>query len=200
MKSVCIGERYGKLVALERTTSSSKGEIQLICQCDCGNRHVAKQHELLKGHTKSCGCLRSEVGKKRGLQNTKHGLSSDRIYTIWSRMMDRCYNPSNNRYDDYGGRGVQVCDEWHELTRFHQWALSSGYSDNLSIDRKDVDGNYEPDNCKWSSVHEQSVNKRNSIWVNFNGENLPLTDVSIKTGIPYSTLYGRLKRGDQLIK
>lgn len=200
MKSVSAGERYGKLVAINQVESNGNGEIQWLCKCDCGNTHVARQYQLLNGKTKSCGCLRHEIGKQRGLSNKAHGLSYTRIYRIWRGMMSRCYNTSSNRYSNYGAKGIEVCSEWHDLTNFYRWAISSGYSDELSLDRKNVNGNYEPSNCKWSTIREQSVNKRNSVWVEFEGKLQPLIDVAAKTHISYSTLYGRLKRGEPLLK
>ena len=94
-------------------------------------------------------------------RHKKHGMSNTRIYQIWADMKDRCFNENNKFYKRYGGRGITVCDEWsHDFQTFYDWAISNGYSDNLTIDRKDNDGNYEPSNCRWSTQHEQSMNKK----------------------------------------
>jgi len=110
-------------------------------------------------------------------------------------MKTRCYNPNGSGYSRYGGRGIQICDEWKNCFQsFYDWATSNGYSDDLSIDRKDVNGNYNPDNCRWANIHEQSTNKTTNIYVTYNGEKLTISELSEKLHISRFTLYGRLNK------
>lgn len=124
----------------------------------------------------------------------------NRIYRIWRAMQNRCNCPSQYAYQYYGGRGIKVCDEWaNSFQAFSEWAMSHGYSDNLTIDRIDNDGNYCPENCRWITTYEQRLNKRNSILVDYEGQKMPAAEVAHKlseeSGLPYSVLYERLRRG-----
>ena len=140
------GQRFGRLTVLERT------ELKWLCKCDCGNKKIVAGGHLVSGDTKSCGCLR-----------IKHGMRNTRLYSIWHGMKERCYNTKHKFYKHYGGRGIKVCEEWkNDFQTFADWALSHGYADNLTIDRIDVNGNYEPSNCQWATNAEQQRNKRNS--------------------------------------
>ena len=153
--------------------------------CDCGNRKVIEGYKLKTGHTKSCGCLVRE----NGLNNKTHGMTNTRLYRIYAGIKDRCLNKSNERYSDYGGRGIEICEEWlSDFMSFYNWAIDNGYSEELSIDRIDVDGNYEPNNCRWATKLEQANNKRNNILITYNGITDTLPNWSRKTGISKSCL------------
>lgn len=155
--------RYGRLVALKITDEKSKrGEgRKWVCVCDCGNHKVIRMSDLRSGKTKSCGCLEKENLTKISLKNA-HGQTKTRLHNIWIGMKNRCNNKNNQAYKYYGGRGISVCDEWNRSYQtFHIWAINNGYNKNLTIDRIDVDGNYQPNNCKWSTRKEQSRNRRN---------------------------------------
>ncbi len=116
--------------------------------------------------------------------------NSERLYRIWKHMRNRCRNPNNKSYYKYGGRGISVCKEWDaNYECFEKWAVNNGYSDNLSIDRINANGNYEPGNCRWATNHTQDNNKRNSIRVLYKGEYLPIIDVANITGKKYSEVY-----------
>lgn len=110
-------------------------------------------------------------------------------------MKKRCQNPNNSDYPHYGGRGIKVCEEWQDYANFRDWALSHGYSDELSIDRIDVDGDYEPNNCRFISMKEQCNNRSNNLMVAYDGHVYTLSELAEAKGIQYSTLYERLKRG-----
>lgn len=144
-------------------TESSKHKIRYgIYKCGfCGNNFKASTYNIKSGNTKSCGCYQ----KRRTSESSKtHGLGYTRLYSIWTNMKDRTLNPKYKQYDDYGGRGITICKEWKDdVKSFYTWAMSNGYSDELSIDRIDNDGDYSPENCRWTTITIQSRNRRISI-------------------------------------
>lgn len=129
----------------------------MLCECVCGTVKEVRLTHLKSGATISCGCY---IKAKLSTQN---GASNTRLYKIWVNMLDRCINPKSQSYAIYGGRGICVCNEWNDFTTFKAWAESNGYSNSSTIERNDVDGNYEPNNCSWVSKAEQAVNKRKQI-------------------------------------
>lgn len=127
---------------------------------------------------------------------TTHGLSKSRLHSIWRKMKDRCNNPRASNFYNYGGRGIKICDEWYnDFMVFHSWANNNGYEDDLSIERNDVNGNYEPSNCKWINKSAQSRNKRSTIYAEINGVKKPLIEWAEQFGIPYKTIHSRWYRG-----
>lgn len=155
-----IGKKYGRLTVIACTGVSRWGESQYLFQCDCGNQLIASGGNIFRGKQKSCGCLQKENGVKRGKTSAKHGLYKTRPYRIWCGMKRRCYTPSVHNFNNYGGRGIKVCNEWQEFIPFYEWAMSNGYKEDLTLDRIDVNGNYEPSNCRWTTWSEQAKNKR----------------------------------------
>lgn len=127
--------------------------------------------------------------------NKTHGMRWSRLYNIWTQMNQRCTNETLDHYDRYGGRGISVCDEWRQFEVFEDWAINNGYKDGLSIDRIDVNRNYEPRNCKWSTNLEQSRNKRNSVYLTINGESKTIGEWAEISGLPYKTIQRRLFTG-----
>lgn len=161
------GQRFHRLTVLRRSEHNTNGgKPKWVCQCDCGNITEVGGSELKSGNTKSCGCWNSESARNRRLT---HGMKRTRLYYVWNSMKDRCYNPNNKRYKDYGGRGIRVCDEWlHDFMAFHDWAIETGYDENApfgqyTLDRANNDEGYYPFNCVWSTISEQNRNKRNVV-------------------------------------
>lgn len=162
------GRRFGRLVVIGQSGHQNK-HILWKCRCDCGNVVDVLGLNLRRGNTKSCGCLAVDELVERV---KTHGKHNTRIYRIYRNMKNRCYNPNVKSYNDYGGRGIKICEEWNGengFQNFYDWAIANGYTDELSIDRIDNDGNYEPSNCRWVTDERQARNKRNTIMIEHNG-------------------------------
>lgn len=165
--------RFGRLVALEIVgKSTSHGGNLWRCMCDCGAETIVPTSKLTSGHTKSCGCYMRDMARKNHTKHgyTKHAEKKPRLFKIWLAMRERCYYPKNIRYNAYGARGIRVCEEWQEFENFKNWALSNGYTDEMTIDRVDSNGNYCPSNCQWASKHFNSIKQRKAILLNCSGE------------------------------
>lgn len=186
------GEKYGKLLVVEYAGKTKRGLSLWKCKCDCGREVVVQSVNLRNGHTKSCGCFRAEWCKENC---TKHGLEHTRLYGIWADMIYRCHNPENPNYKRYGARGISVCEEWrNDVKIFYDWAIRNGYSDDLTIDRIDNNGNYCPENCRWATKVEQASNRRSNILITRNGETKTMKQWAISEGIPYQVVWQRIKK------
>ena len=155
-----VGKKFGRLMVISEKSERDKwGHILWICKCECGNYKTIIGDSLVQGLTKSCGCLAIEVSRKQcGLNNPNfiHGGKGTHIHNSWRGMVARCFNPKDTHYYLYGGKGITICKEWRNFIAFKKWANENNYKDGLSIDRIDPEGNYEPSNCQWLTVSENS--------------------------------------------
>lgn len=174
MKKIDLtGKKYGRLVVLYESEKKGKNTIW-HCKCDCGKELDIIAYNLKDGHSKSCGCLAAEEKSKR---HTKHGDTKTRLFRTWQHMLNRCYNTNVRGYKNYGGRGISVCEEWrNSFIPFRDWAHQNGYNEDLSIDRIDVNGNYEPNNCRWTTAKVQANNKRNNRLLTYKGQTETLSE------------------------
>lgn len=192
------GRRYGRLVVVEYAGKRESGGQQKtlwLCKCDCGKTKIVLGGGLNSGHTTSCGCYHNE---KFGDVNRKHNMANkNKLYRVWKGIKERCLNPNNKSYKNYGGRGISVCDEWvNDFKAFYDWSISNGYREqetsyglnSMTIDRIDNNGDYSPSNCKWSTAIEQANNKRNNRIVKINGVVDTVANFSRKLNIPYYDL------------
>lgn len=188
------GRKFGKLTVIKldhkkhyESNGKSKGFMYYwLCKCDCGNIKVIRGVSLTTGHTKSCGCLYS----------SQNNLSKTRLYKILEGIKGRCLYPKNNRYEFYGAKGVSICQEWLDnFQNFYNWAMENGYKDNLTIDRIDINGNYEPLNCRWVDIKTQARNKSNNKLITYNGQTLCVTEWAEILNIKPRVIRDRLRRG-----
>lgn len=186
---IWVGQRFNSLVVSGAVHNG--GRWLWRCVCDCGGESVAYPNQVIRGKTKTCGCGRSVTFRE---MHYKHGDAGTRLYGIWKGMINRC-NPKNKHSTHYGDRGIRVCDEWREYTVFRDWAISNGYNDNLTIERRNVDGDYCPENCLWIPKSEQSKNTRHCVFVTHNGVTATVGEWSDRLCVPRSRVYGRIRRG-----
>lgn len=194
------GRRFGRLVVLERVedhvSSGGYRYPKWKCICDCGNETKATSRGLKFGSVKSCGCYRKEVASL--LEHETHGDSVNpeykNLYNVWRSMRRRCNSPNSQTYHHYGGRGISICKEWDDYIDFKEWALQSGYRQGLSIDRIDVNGNYEPSNCRWVTQKEQNNNRRNNRYVTYQGKTRTATQWAEEFGIESDVFLRELSR------
>ena len=161
-------QRFGRLVAIQCAGSGNHGRLWLV-ECDCGTQTIVRAGDLRSGNTTSCGCGQREAAARSCVARSTHGLSGHRIMTIHRGMIARCYDPKATSYPYYGARGISVCEEWHDLCAFAEWAFSNGYSDNLTIDRVENNRGYEPDNCRWATYKDQANNRNGNLLVAWRG-------------------------------
>lgn len=188
------GMRFGRLIAMRPTLERRNRHVVWECHCDCGNDKLICSADLLRGLTRSCGCLEKEM---RGKHRITHHKSNTRIYRIHNTMKRRCYEPNFKDFEYYGGRGIKVCDEWlgkDGFISFYKWAMTNGYMDDLTIDRINTNGNYEPSNCRWITIQEQQKNKRSNHYLTYKGETHTMTEWCEITGMNINTLNSRVNQ------
>lgn len=185
------GQKFGKLTVIEENGRGKRGEVLWLCVCDCGNKRNKSASFLRKKSTFSCGCEKKEAAKKAF---TSHGLSQTPTYNVWQSMKDRCLNPKNCVYHNYGARGIKVCDRW--INSFENFYSDMGEKPkHLSIERIDNNGDYEPSNCRWATAREQCANRRRSSHVTIDGETKNISEWSRVSGIGRSTIRRRFDAG-----
>lgn len=187
------GRRFSKLTVIKRGDDyvSPKGyhSAAWLCRCDCGTESVVRGVYLKNGKTKSCGCLRVEEPNR-----TTHGQSKTRLYKIWRSMRARCEREKDRNFENYGGRGVTVCDDWTQFENFMDWAYLHGYDESLSIDRIDNNGNYDPSNCRWVDMNVQANNTRHNHYITYKGATKTMSQWAKETGIGYHKLKDRINK------
>lgn len=189
------GQKFGRLTVIGLDESRQTRKTYWICQCECGGIKSARSDSLLCGAIKSCGCLHNETAARNVAKNHTHKQSGTRLYHIWQDMKKRCFNSNDTHYHRYGGRGITVCEEWaNNFEAFYKWALDNGYSEGLTIDRINNDGNYEPSNCKWSTLQEQSNNKSTNIKLTIGNASKTLAEWCRIFEVDYSTVSSRYQR------
>ena len=192
MRSVDLtGQKFGRLTVV-RFDHKENGRKYYLCQCDCGNFKIVSNHSLKSGNTKSCGCLHKEILIQRNKDNRIHHPESERLLRIWRAMLHRCYKETDEHYDYYGGRGIKVCDDWHDFEAFQKWALVNGYADNLTIDRLDGNKDYCPENCSWATMTVQNNHKSDTKWLTYKGKTQSLSDWCRELGLDYFRTKTRL--------
>lgn len=170
------GQKFGFLTAISVSKKQGNKIRKWICKCECGNEIEVRVADLTSGNTKSCGCYQRRKAK---YIKEKHGGCGKRLYRIWCNMKSRCLNANTPAFRNYGGRGIRVCDEWrYDFSNFEKWALSNGYADDLTLERKDANGNYEPLNCTFIPKSMQPSNTRRCHFVCYKGVKKTLTEWS----------------------
>ena len=175
------GQKFGKLTVIKFNSQTHKW----VCECECGNITEKSSVVLRKSAGKtSCGCY-------------FHGGFGTKLYGVWSAMKRRCHNQNSNYYSEYGGRGITVCEQWLEYPQFEKWALQNGYQDGKTLDRKDTNGNYTPDNCRFVDWKTQQNNRRNNIIIQHDGNDYNINQLCTKYNLNYTTIHERYRKGER---
>lgn len=185
------GKTFGRLAVIRRHPENRYGRTTWECLCICGTPKIVPYSSLVNDSTHSCGCLQRELLSNR---KTTHGLKKHPLYGHWLDMRNRCNNPKFEGYMNYGGRGIQVCERWNSFQNFYDDTIS-GFVTGLSLDRyPDVNANYGPGNFRWATHYEQSINRRNTVLIEFQGEMRTTSDIGRLTGLSRSMIEYRMKK------
>lgn len=199
-----VGEVIGRLTIIDtappRIGKAGKPRLYWLCRCECGSLKEIRDDALNGKHTMSCGCLQRECASDANKGRTdgiKYGESRERIHNIWYLIKFRCEDPSSHCFHNYGGRGIQMCKEWADgidgYFRFKEWSLNNGYSDDLTIDRIDNNGDYSPENCRWVDIYAQGNNKRNNVLIEYEGKTQTLSQWARELNVPMVSLHNRIR-------
>lgn len=194
-----VGKRFGRLVVQSRGENDRTRAIRFNCICDCGSKKLIHKASLIRGATRSCGCIRKEMLAVRSKTHghTANGKSS-KVYRIWAQMIQRCTTPTDKKFHAYGARGISVCDRWRES--FQDFLADMGERpEGMSIDRIDNNGNYEPGNCRWATNMQQSRNTRQNKFIVVDGERMCLVDAAKAVGVCRNTMAAWVKQGKYLL-
>lgn len=186
MNKDLTGQKFGHLSVVKRN-GSKNNRAMWECKCDCRNQTIVDTHSLTSQNTKSCGCQ-----KHGGRRSHGEASSHSRLYRILAAMKSRCVNPKNISFSAYGGKGIQVCAEWLKFEPFRDWARENGYTDSLTIDRIDINGNYEPGNCRWSTYKVQSNNTSRNHYITAFGETMTISQWADRFGVSDRTIAARI--------
>ena len=189
------GQRFGRWLVVKEFPRIGQCR-QWLCKCDCGTESRIYHTNLTCGKSKSCGCLSRDLASTR---NRTHGMRHTRIYNVWYSMIRRCEDETDSHYDDYGGRGIKVCERWHDFSAFWE-DIKDIYKPDLTIDRKDNNGNYEPGNIRFADRKTQSNNRRSNLNVTINGVTMNIMQWAEKTGIDATVIYARIDLGWDLLR
>lgn len=184
------GKKFGRLTVIDRAPNSAKCETRWNCVCECGAKTTVRGKNLIQGITRSCGCIRKDP---RPYRNT-HGMSRTRLYRIWSLIKNRCENENSPAYRNYGGRGIELCEDWHSSSAFFEWALSNGYAENLTIDRIDNNKGYSPENCRWVDETTQGNNKRTNRYITIGDKTKTLAQWCREYNMNYKAVHNRITK------
>lgn len=193
-----IGQKFGRLTVIGREKNNKDGRATWRCNCDCGNETIVLGKSLRNGNTRSCGCLHIETAATNGKKSLRHGMKGTSFYNVWRNMKKRCFLKTNEGYKDYGGRGITVCDRWLVFDNFKEDMYEEylkhlkEYNKDTSIDRINVNGNYEPSNCRWATMEVQSNNKRNNVILEYNEEKHTVAQWARILNMSQETLYTRI--------
>jgi len=183
-------QRFGKLLALEPIKKSYDANYYWLCICDCGKEKTILSSNLVRGISTTCGCGKIKLGEV----TTKHGMTKTRIFKIWAGIRKRCNNSKCESYKHYGGRGIVISEKWDNFIDFYN-DMKEGYADDLSLDRIDPNGNYEPGNCRWATSKTQNRNRRNNNVITFNNESKTLSEWAELSGNNYTVINYRIRKG-----
>lgn len=189
--SIKAGDKFGRLTAV-KIANKSGHSYKWLFECECGNKKEIDIYSVLNNKTKSCGCMQIEARRSKAKHGACRNGHSSKLYGVWQQMKNRCYSSKNISYNNYGARGIEICQEWHNFKNFQDWAFKNGYLEGLSIDRIDVNGNYEPSNCRWANAIIQANNRRSNVYYEAFGEKHTLTELGRIYGINWATLYRRV--------
>lgn len=189
------GQRFGRLTVMSQSDRrDGNGNIAWVCRCDCGQIATVGGKSLRAGDSRSCGCLFLEVAAEKGRRILrKHGMTGSPLHGVWMGMRERCSNPNDPKWNRYGGRGIRVCERWNS---FENFAEDMGpRPDGMTIERDDVNGDYEPSNCRWATQIEQQNNRTNNRRLVIGGRTLTVAQAAREHGVLPDLVYERLRRG-----
>jgi hypothetical protein len=188
-----MGKKFGRLTPIRMAKErNNRGSVQWDCLCDCGKEHRTTGSNLRTGNIKSCGCLMKEVLKSGVLRRT-HGLRDNHLYHIWVTMKGRCSNKNNPKYLSYGARGITISEKWNKFENFFE-DMSGSFVEGLQLDRIDNNKGYSKENCRWATRSVQARNRRDTLFVDYEGKKVGLHDLCDNKNIKYSTVHRRMFR------